>query len=164
VSIKSIHFRDEGTKRYTKNYSRNDNELRAEATDYHKRQPYAVMVGVIFLPVDSCDDARTGKGDEAGISSFAAAVKFFKDRVQRASPRDELDLFESFFVALYKDNGDVCFFDVMRPPPKAGRPLTSDCLDLEHFVREVVRTYKARNERPFVWAQESAGEAPDRFF
>src|SRR5262245_27500507 len=50
VSIKTINYRDPETKRYTKNYSRVDNELRAEAMDYHQRQPFAVLVGLLFLP------------------------------------------------------------------------------------------------------------------
>jgi hypothetical protein len=58
VSLESINCRDASTERYTKNYSRNDNELRAEATDYHQRQPYAVLAGVLFLPFDSCDDGN----------------------------------------------------------------------------------------------------------
>ena len=56
ISIKTINFRDAGTRRYTKNYTRADGELRAEASDYHERQPYAVLIAVIFLPLDSCDD------------------------------------------------------------------------------------------------------------
>lgn len=48
VSIKTINFVDPKSKRYTKNYTRVDAELRAEATDYHDRQPYSVMVAVIF--------------------------------------------------------------------------------------------------------------------
>src|SRR5579871_4525203 len=43
VSVKTINFRDPENPRYTKNYTRVDNELRAEASDYHERQPYAVM-------------------------------------------------------------------------------------------------------------------------
>jgi hypothetical protein len=41
VSIKTINFTDGRSKRYTKNYTRADGELRAEASDYHERQPYA---------------------------------------------------------------------------------------------------------------------------
>lgn len=53
LSIKTINFRDAKTKRYTKNYTRVDNELRAEAADYHERQPYSVLCAVIFLPFDA---------------------------------------------------------------------------------------------------------------
>jgi hypothetical protein len=54
VSIKTINFRDLKTGRYTKNYTRVDNELRAEAADYHERQPYSVLCAVFFLPSDAC--------------------------------------------------------------------------------------------------------------
>ena len=55
VSIKTVTARDPRTRRYTKNYTDvSDAELRAEAVDYHKRQPFAVMVALIFLPIDAC--------------------------------------------------------------------------------------------------------------
>jgi hypothetical protein len=56
VSIKTINARDPASRRYTKNFTRVDAELRAEAADYHERQPYAVMIAVIFLPMNACDD------------------------------------------------------------------------------------------------------------
>ncbi len=37
VSIKTLNFSDEGSGRFTKNATRIDNELRAEALDYHVR-------------------------------------------------------------------------------------------------------------------------------
>jgi hypothetical protein len=45
VFVKTLNFKDPKSQRYTKNYSRIDNELRAEASDYHERQPYAVRNG-----------------------------------------------------------------------------------------------------------------------
>jgi hypothetical protein len=157
VSIKSINFRDQKTKRYTKNYSRNDNELRAEATDYHQRQPYAVLVAIIFLPIDSCDDAGTGKGKEQGISSFGACVRYFRPRAGRKTPRDDVDLFERVFIALYEPDGDnkghTLFFDVMNKPPKNRRPRDDELLlDFENVMNEIKRTYDLRNSPPFEWA------------
>ncbi len=83
VSIKTINYRDAKTKRYTKNYSRNDNELRAEATDYHQRQPYAVLIAILFLPIDSCDDVQQGSKKEKDISSFGAAVSSYFPHIRR---------------------------------------------------------------------------------
>jgi hypothetical protein len=155
VSVKSINFSDGRTHRYTKNYSRNDNELRAEATDYHQRQPYSVLVGVLFLPVGSCDDAAQDRRQDRSqnVSSFGAAVKFFRIRANRQNPRDDVDLFERFFVGLYEDSGETLFFDVMRPPPRNRRPHTSECLGFDGFITEIVRTYRGRNDPPFDWAQ-----------
>jgi hypothetical protein len=148
VSIKTINFRDAASKRYTKNYTRADGELRAEASDYHERQPYAVMVAVIFLPVDACDDALTG------VSSFGAAVQIFRSRAGRASHEDAPMLFERVFIGLYepegKTAGEVGFFDVMTAPPRKGRP--RELLGFPALIQEIVTTYDDRNAPPFQWA------------
>src|SRR5688572_21231515 len=78
ITIKTLSFPDEKSGRFTKNYTRADNELRAEAKDYHQRQPYAVLIGVIFLPLEACFDS---KSDEP--SSFGAAVRTFRYRAGR---------------------------------------------------------------------------------
>lgn len=156
VSVKSINFRDNKTKRYTKNYSRNDNELRAEATDYHQRQPYAVLVAVIFLPVDSCDDAGAGVGKEQGITSFGACVRYFRPRANRRVPKNDVDLFERVFIALYeRENprrGEAVFFDVMTAPPKNRRPRTDEIITFGDFIEQIKLTYDERNDPPFKWA------------
>lgn len=148
VSIKTINFRDGATARYTKNYTRADGELRAEASDYHVRQPYAVMVAVVFIPLDACDD---GKKEP---SSFGQAVKIFRFRGGRDEPQDDPNLFERVFIGLYDTDphrfGEVIFFDVKRAPPKSGRP--KDPLSFAELVDEIRRTYDARNSPIFEWA------------
>ena len=160
VSVKSINFPDwsaakKKSGRFTKNYSRNDNELRAEAMDYHQRQPYSALVGVLFLPEASYHDGgNAGKGEEKEVSSFGAAVKFFRNRAGRRTAKNEIDLFERFFIAVYNDGtGETCFFDVISSPPR-NRPLRPDeCLSFERFVEEIIKTYNDRNNPPFVWAE-----------
>ncbi|MBB4364340.1 hypothetical protein GGD65_005398 [Bradyrhizobium sp. CIR18] len=148
VSIKTINFRDATTKRYTKNYTRADGELRAEASDYHERQPYAVMVAVIFLPLDACDD-----GGKNAPSSFGQAVQVFRFRTGRENPKDPAMLFERVFVGLYdadeKHFGEVTFFDVMSKPPRTGKPATM--LSFPQLVQEIVETYDRRNSPRFEW-------------
>lgn len=155
VSIKTLNFRDQGTARYTKNYTRIDNELRAEALDYHERQPWAVLVAVVFIPVDACDDYKNARD---GSSSFGQSIKVFRHRANRDRPSDAGELFERVFIGLYApaddDPWDVQFFDVMKAPPRGGRPAMSDVLGLEGVISEIVRTYDARNDPPFTWAGE----------
>jgi hypothetical protein len=161
-SIKTLNFRDysrgsEKLGRFSKNYSRNDNELRAEATDYHLRQPYAVLVGILFLPIESCDDG--GKG----ASSFAAAVNYFRLRGGCQSPTDDVELFERFFVGLYhhrgEQRGSAVFFDVIRHlPPKNGRPKEGKGIDFETMVEQIRVAYDERNNPPPRYADE-CGEA-----
>ncbi|MBF0392982.1 MAG: hypothetical protein HQL38_09895 [Alphaproteobacteria bacterium] len=149
VSIKTINFPDARSGRYTKNYTRVDAELRAEASDYHERQPYAVMVAIVFLPIDSCDD-----GGRGAPSSFGQAVQVFRFRANRRRPSDQSMLFEKVYIGLYATEpaerfGDVGFFDVTTAPPRNGRPAL---LGFEHMVRGIVEVYDERNRPSFVWA------------
>lgn len=149
VSIKTLNFRDPKSKRYTKNVTRIDNELRAEASDYHERQPYAVMIGVLFLPLDACDD---GRGQHP--SSFGHAVQTLRFRAGRVAPSETPTLFERVFIGLYDITcdsfGRVKFFDVRKPPPKQARP--SHLLSLDDLRKEIVSTYDIRNEAEVAWA------------
>lgn len=162
VSVKSLSFRD--TKkdpktgdtlvgRYTKNMVRNDHELRAEAMDLHERFPYAVLVGVLFLPFRACDDA----GDDK--SSFAHAVMTLRSRAGRQLPTDPDQLFELMYIGLYDHEaplrGRVAFFDVRTNPPRRGRP--KNLLTYDMFIAEVVKAYGIRNRRYIEWADEEPG-------
>jgi hypothetical protein len=153
VSIKTLNFLDAKTGRYTKNYSRIDNELRAEATDYHQRQPYSFLVAILFLPIDSSDD-----GTSAHPSSFGAALRFFRARANRMTPHDDVNLFELFFIAGYDPdpNADleVRFIDVLKPPPRARRPRLDETISMAELVERITREYNERNDPEFVWAQE----------
>ena len=166
VSVKTLSFRDTrktrtGTivlGRYTKNMVRNDHELRAEAMDLHERFPYAVLVGVLFLPFSACDDGKDNK------SSFAHAVMTLRPRAGRVRPMDPHQLFERMFIALYEHEGPhrgkVMFFDVSTNPPRRGRPRVA-LIDTDALVHEIVKTYGIRNRRYIEWADEVPGtEAP----
>lgn len=147
ISLKSVHLRDvKGSERYTHNMKRNEEELRIEASGYHKRQPYAVMVAVLFLPFDSADD---GKRDNP--SSFGSWVRHLRPYAGRLDPDDEIDKFEKIYIALYEPDGsDLKFFDVQEAPPKSGRPKTT--LTYRDFLAAVYHEYLRRNEAEFRWA------------
>jgi len=151
VSIKTINFPDPKSKRYTKNFTRVDNELRAEAADYHERQPWAVLIALVFLPVDSVED-----GGSKTPSSFGSAAQYFKNRAGRRNPRDPELLFEAVFIGLYdptKANfGKTVFFDVEQNPPKRGLPKsTIDFAELRDAITEI---YDLRNNPTKSWAEE----------
>ena len=143
VSIKTLNFRDAASGRYTKNATRIDNELRAEASDYHERQPFAVMAGIVFVPIDSCDDGKKGK------SSFAQIVEVLRHRANRETPKNREELFERIYIGLYDFGGspaNVIFFDVGQLAPPAGRPGSHVSLDLETMLQQIVALYKNRNK------------------
>lgn len=177
VSVKTINFPDlkkkktkdaDGTVRqevvlgrYTKNYTRADNELRAEAQDYHLRQPYAVMVAVIFIPADSMrQQEEQTRPSEGRYSSFAQAVRVFRHRAGRKSPKDLEELFERVFLGAYEHEGeargDVWFFDVMEKPKRFGAPRKT--LTFEEMIQEIIRTFDERNNPPFEWDLNGEGE------
>jgi hypothetical protein len=158
VSVKTINYRDAKTKRYTKDFSRTDDELWAEATNYHQRHPYAILIAVLFLPIDACDDAQEGRGEERDISSFGAAASYFRHRANRETPRDNIDLFERFFIGLCEPYGEewgkTFFFDVMKPPPRSRRPRANEVLTIDQMVAEIKDTYDSRNNPKVKWAPD----------
>lgn len=147
VSVKTLNFRDPDTGRYTKNPTRNDNELRAEAIDYHERQPYCVLVAVLFTPFDSCQDGNVDRPNQSR-SSFAQIVNVLRHRSGRIGPKDDRQLFEAVFVGLYHVDeprrGEVAFFDVTQPPPQFGAP-RDGLIDFHQFIERVVEIYDQRN-------------------
>ena len=155
ISLKSVHLRDiKGAQRYTHNMKRNEEELRIEASGYHKRQPYAVMIAVLFLPFDSAED---GKRDNP--SSFGSWVRHLRPYTGRRSHEDEIDKFEKIYIALYEPDGSALkFFDIEKAPPKNGRP--ADAISYRDFLAEAYHAYLDRNEAEFQWADGAEDPLP----
>lgn len=147
ISLKSVHLRDvKSPWRYTHNMKRNEEELRVEASGYHKRQPYAVMIAVLFLPFDS-----TGDGKRNNPSSFGSWVRHLRPFAGRTEPDDAIDKFEKIYIALYEPDGSALqFFDVQEAPPKNDRPKRT--LTYSDFLTDVYHEYLGRNEAEFRWA------------
>jgi hypothetical protein len=174
VSIKTYSFQDysptnDKLGRWTKNSVRNDHELRGEAMVLHRRQPYSVLVGLMFQPYEICDD-----GSATGASSsFAHHVSVLSKRTGRgrravygAPPGSYVDygaedprydLFERLFIGLYAqtgaDRGGVRFFDVETPPPRNGRPTDRTTVSFEELVDVIVAEVNRRNRFAPTWAE-----------
>jgi hypothetical protein len=160
VSLKSVHEgeRASKTQRFTHNLGRNDAELRVEAAALHIRQPFAVLVAVMVLPFEACEDAWTGPAHAIVTSSFARWVEKFWLLKGRDEPEDPVDRFELVFLALYaKDGSGFGFYEVGGPEscPRSGRP---NLLTFEAFIRRATDVYLRRNSRDFAFA----GEQPKR--
>lgn len=141
VSLKTINFRDGMSERYTKNIKRIDGEMRAEAQDCHTRQPFAVLVGIILLPTEACDDGV----DE---SSLFHAWSVFSRRGGRESTEDERALFERIYIGLYESTGasagSVDFFDVNKAEaPKRGLP--PSLLTFTDLLEQTKTAFVSRN-------------------
>jgi hypothetical protein len=148
VSIKTYSFRDyHGPKdgkpahlgRYQRNVKRNDMELRDEADVLHRRQPYAVLFAIFFMPRDACWDGVSGH------SSFAHAVFTFRKRAGRVgADAQRSDLFEKVYIGLFTDDGHVEFFDVDGPPARNQPPRST--LTLAQLVDTMRGAVIVRNE------------------
>lgn len=119
VSIKTLNFRDEATGRFTKNVKRLDGELRAEAEDYHRRQPFAVLTALVFVPDEAANDSESK-------SSLRHAWEVFRNRSGRDSDRAEASLFERLWLCVYSTSsvefGQCWCYDVADEFPYSGVP------------------------------------------
>jgi hypothetical protein len=148
ISLKSVHFSEKSVRGYIHNRKRNDEELRTEASGYHQRQPYAIMIAVLFLPDEACEDASP-----RSPSSFGSWVRYLRPLASRHTPQDDIARYERVFVALYDRVGHrMEFFDVEKAPPKKGRP--KDLLSYGEFLDEIEKTYIRRNASEFEWADD----------
>lgn len=152
ISFKSVHFgeKENGNADFIHNMKRNDEELRVEATAHHLRQPYAVLVAVVFLPFEACTDFDT--------SSFGSWVQYLWPLKGRTEPEDPPDRFELVFIALYeRDGSELGFYQIGGEVgcPRTGRPRR--LLTLEEFVALVTRVYKNRNGQDFFFEGEKRG-------
>lgn len=159
ISIKTLNFRDKKSKRYTKNFTRIDNELRAEAQDYHERQPYAVLCSLFFLPLDAADDYT-----DRDPSSFGQAVQgVFRFRGGRTGPRDLNEKMERVILALYdpgnlniadgdENMGNVVCFDSCDPPPWAGLPQSDKKITFSAALHRIIDDYDVRNGNVLSWS------------
>jgi hypothetical protein len=155
ISLKSVHFKEKDKRGYIHNMKRNDEELRTEASGYHQRQPYAVMIAVVFLPDDACEDASARHS-----SSFGAWVRYLRPLAQRHAPHEDIARYERVFVGLYDRSGaKMEFFDVERAPPKTGRP--KDLLSYAEFLDEIEKTHLRRNAAEFEWADDVGVETDE---
>lgn len=142
VSIKTINFKDEKTRRYTKNIKRADGELRAEAQDCHTRQPYAVLAGIVLLPTEAATDGIDGR------SSLKHAWDVYRHRGGRSSADADHSKFEALFIGVYEASGErfgaVKFFDMDSEPPDRGLP--SNLQTMEEVLNKISRTFRIRNK------------------
>lgn len=183
VSIKTYSFQDyEGKRdrlgRWTKNIVRNDHELRGEAMVLHQRQPYSVLIALMFEPFATCDDGNPAQKSDAGKSSFAHHVATLSKRSGRGKrpvygtdspgwvdygaedPRH--DLFERVFIGLYEpdgaERGAVRFFDVEAPPPRNGRPSEVSTISFDELVEQITSEVARRNRFAPTWAADDTEE------
>jgi hypothetical protein len=127
ISIKNVgapETTNGGYTQYTHNYKRVSEEWSLETLATHRFQPFATLVGVLFLPGDSLSDRPR-------VTSFESAVTKFAGFTGRTSEQDYPELLEAIYIGVYINNGPhlgfVRFWDVSRPLPADGFSLADFC-------------------------------------
>jgi hypothetical protein len=144
----------------------------------HQRQPYSVLIALVFEPYEICDDGDPEKASDAAKSSFAHHVGILSKRAGRGrrkvyggSPDAFVDygaedpryeLFERVLIGLYEMAGEhrgaVRFFDVETSPPRNGRPAESKTLSFVEVIELINHEVNRRNKFAPTWADANEGE------
>lgn len=85
-SVKTINFRDGTTKNFQKNLTNRRGDMLFEAVTLHRRFPYAVLIGFLFLDKDAKNDG-TARRNSTFVNAFPR-LRLFTGR-QDPSGRDE---------------------------------------------------------------------------
>lgn len=134
ISIKSINFRDGKTKNFQKNVTNRRGDLLFESVTLHRRFPYAVLFGFLFL------DHRAEFDDtEKRRSTFLNAHHRLRLFTGRDDPRDREEQYERLYVGLMEANQFNPSFKVF----EAGSP--EEPVDLSRAFDEMVARVAVRN-------------------
>jgi hypothetical protein len=140
VSVKTIGLPEEKGG-YAHNFKRITEEWTTETVLYHRYMPVSIIVGIFFMPWDSMADRST-------VTSLSYAVAKFRGFQGRQSIREDFELMERIYVALFKPDGMARFLDVgegqlgPREVPSDNRLQT-----FEQVKDDLVRLFRLRNPK-----------------
>lgn len=98
-SVKTIMFRDTKTGQYQKNLINRRGDLLIEATTLHRRFPYAVVAGFLFLDIGAETD-----GTQRRNSTFENAFPRLRLFTRRGDPEGREEQFERLYLLLVDPN------------------------------------------------------------
>ena len=95
ISVKCITARDASTRNYQKNLINRRGDMLGEAVTLHRRFPYAVLGGFLFLDIGAANDASDQRS-----STFRNAHRAFRIFTGRSDPAGRDEQYERFYLAL----------------------------------------------------------------
>lgn len=129
ISIKTINSRDKKTGNYQKNLINRRGDMLMEAVTLHRRFPYAVLCGFMFL-----DRAAASDGTQRRQSTFDNAHARLRLFTGRNDPADRDEQFERLYLVLFDADNSTNpfeFFAVGSPDkPLATEDILMDILSL----------------------------------
>lgn len=99
ISVKTIMFRDGKTGQYQKNLTNRRGDLLVEAVTLHRRFPYAVLAGFLFLDHHAAND-----GTPRRKSTFENAFPRLRLFTRRPDPAGREEQFERLYLLLVDSN------------------------------------------------------------
>jgi hypothetical protein len=144
ISVKCIGLAEPGHG-FTHNYKRVSEEWTLETVNYHRYQPYSIILGVLFLPTEAMED----RGRK---TSFVRALEHFRLMSGRESVHFDPDVMERVLIGVYERDdvrrrGDVFFVDVANELSPRALPPIEMRLSFETVKDELVWAFRRRNPR-----------------
>jgi len=134
LSVKTINWRDGRTHNYQKNLINRRGDMLVEAMTLHRRFPYAVLAGFLFMDWGA-DDDHTGQRRSTWDNAHARLHLF----TRRPDPSGREEQFERLYLALVDAN-------VLQPRWRMTEVGTPDQeLDLDAIFRDLVTLVVERN-------------------
>ena len=99
ISVKSINFRDQRSKNFQKNLANRRGDMLFESVTLHRRFPYAVLGGFLFLDKDAEHDG-TGKRRSTFLNAHDRLHLF----TGRSDPAGRDEQYEQLYIALMDAN------------------------------------------------------------
>jgi hypothetical protein len=99
ISIKTINFRDRRSNNFQKNLTNRRGDMLAEALTLHRRFPYAIVAGFMFLDKDARDDQTQRRK-----STFENAFPRLRLFTGRQDPAGRDEQFERLYLVLVDAN------------------------------------------------------------
>lgn len=134
LSIKTINFRDTRTRNFQKNLMNRRGDMLIEAVTLHRRFPYAVLAGLLFLDKDAANDGTAKR--RSTFSNAHTRLKMFTDRDDPAGREEQ---FERFYILLLDASPTAAQIDVYR----VGKP--DETITFEELMDELVLLTAQRN-------------------
>jgi hypothetical protein len=134
VSIKSINWKDKRSKNYQKNLTNRRGDMLFESVTLHRRFPYAVLVGLLFLDKGAAED-----GTEKRLDTFENAHNRLRLFTGRTDPAGRDEQYEHLYILLLDATPP---FTAALSAYEAGK---KDAIRLEAVFDEIVRLVAERN-------------------
>jgi len=141
-SVKTINWRDGRSGNFQKNLTNRRGEMLFESVTLHRRFPFAVLAGFIFLDKDARTDGTARRN-----STFENAFPRLRLFTGREDPSGREEQYERLYVALVDANPFAPSFECYRTDD-ASTPLTFESIldDLVHLLAE--RNFDSYEEGP----------------